>query len=473
MALIAYTPGSTIALTDRNFLSNYELIKTQVDSTNYLVYGSQRFSGLMELFGAKEAVGDIAFNHYEENRIMPKIKATNGGAGSAGAAVTFDLASAADVNYGDASPYAGTATVKHGPVKVNDVIQIKPASGTTASSGNYIDCIVTAVDMTAGSNGQFTAYPLDSTEAIPSIATADEIIITGNAWGEGSGIPSATSFGQTKRTGYIQTIKQTAESTGIANATIQWFKDERTGSVYGAIKEEGAAYTNFLNYREMQLLVGPGLSSTTVSNVFQTAGTPLSMTKGLIPLILERGNTSSYSSITGYTTADLDSDIVTLDQQKGAKNNLFLVGIQLDLQLDNELADFYKNGSVVYGSYRGTEDKTVSMSFKTIEKGGYIFQKKRLDVFSDLQTFGASGFGYPYEGMIIPADMTTDGNGKKVPPFRLRYMSEEGKKSQEMTVDFVDMRKLENGYDKTQYRYQSKVGLQGIGLNRAIYVKRS
>lgn len=453
-------------------MSHYELIRTEVDNVNYQVFGSQRFTGLLELFGADQMTGDIAFNHYEENRIMPKIKATNGGAGSAGAAVTFDLASAADVNYGDASPYAGTGTNKHGPVKQYDVIQIKPSSGTV-SSGNYIDCIVTAVDMTAGSNGQFTAYPVNSTDSIPSISTADEIIITGNAWGEGSGIPSATSYGQTKRTGYIQTLKWTAESTGIANCTVQWFKDERTGSVYGMIKEEGPAYTNFLNVREMALMVGPGLSNTSVSNIFQTAGTPLSMTKGMIPLILERGNSQTYSSIGGYTTADLDDSIVTLDQQKGAKNNLFLTGIELDLQIDNEMADYFKNGAIVYGSFRGNEEKTVNMGFKTFVKGGYTFQKKRLDVFSDLQTFGASGYGYPYEGMIIPADNATDGNGKKVPPFRLRYMAQEGKKSEKLTVDFIDMRKLESGFDKTQFRYQSKVGLQGIGLNRAIYISRS
>lgn len=472
MALV-YVPGATGTPGTHNFISSFNALKPDKDDVEYLRYGSDRLSGLIEIFGDKKAATNLTFSHFERDRIMPKIKATNGGAGAAGAAVVFDLAAVADYTINTQSPYQGSTTVKGGPTRVNDLIQIKPASGVV-SSGSYIECIVTAVDMTAGTNGQFTAIPLDSADAIPSISTADEIIIYGNAFGEGSVIPESRMPKTTEYSNNIHILKETYEITHIAACEQRWYRDTDTGSMYYTLDEEQATNTMFQNYRELTYLINPGFNNTTIANTFGTAGTPLSMNTGVIPTILSRGNITNYSSITGLTVQDFEAMTVTLDSQKGAKSNFLFCGIELSLQIDREYRDLLKNGAFTYGSVRYDEAKKIALGFDTFKVGNYEYNKKTLAALNDAQTTGANGFGYAFEGMVIPMDHTVDGKNQKVPPMRMRYLQEEGKKSMEMVVDPVDLAVVgDTGRDVSQVRYRSYTAVELFAVNRMVYIRRS
>ena len=136
------------------------------------------------------------------------------------------------------SPYQGSGAVtKKAPsVRVNDVLLIKPGTGTVAY-GNYIQCLVTAVDPTAGANGEFTAVPTIVGGIIPSIPVADEIIIIGNAHGEGSNQPKALSTTATKYENQIQTFKELRKVTGTEACMKHWFQD-RNGSHWFTMKGE-------------------------------------------------------------------------------------------------------------------------------------------------------------------------------------------------------------------------------------------
>lgn len=471
MALIPFQPGAHNVITDLNFLSHYDAVMRNVDNRNYSVYGNGRLTGLLDLFGAKTPTTQSKYEWFEKDRIYPKIKATCS-AGSANAAVTFDLVAADNISYTDQSPYIGTVTNKYSVPVVGDQIQIKPSSGTV-SANTYVTALITAVSVSSGSNGQFTAYPIVDGESIPAISTADEIIITGNAYGEGSGTPASRSTKDTKRSNNIQIFKATGSSTRVANCTKLWFRDDETGKEYGMIQEEGEQFTIFLDVRELGLLTGKNLTNVTLANVYANLSTPIEMTEGLIPAIFNRGNTATYSPITGFTVADLNDMIATLDQQKGAKQNMWLHGMEFGLQLDDELADYTKNGAITYGQFKGTEEKAIDLGFRTVSKSGYSFRKKLLDAFSDVQSLGASGYGYTFEAMVLPMDDATDASGKKIPPFQLRYLQENGKKSEEMNVEFFDGRKSsDTGVDKVEYRYSSHIGLQAIGMNRTVYQYR-
>ena len=473
MALV-YEPGATGTPGTHNFISSFDALKPDKDDVEYLRYGSDRLSGLVEIFGDKKAATNLTYSHFERDRIMPKIKATNGGAGAAGAAVVFDLAAAADYSISTQSPYQGSTTVKGGPVLVNDLIQIKPASGTVVSSGSYIECIVSAVNMSAGSNGQFTAIPLNSADAIPSIATADEIIIYGNAFGEGSTIPESRMPKTTEYSNNIQIIKNTYEITHIASCEQRWYRDTDTGSQYYTLDEEQATNTMFMNYRELNYLINPGFNNATIANTFGAAGTPLSMTTGVIPTILDRGNITNYSSITGITLPDFEAMSVTLDSQKGAKNNFLFCGIELSILVDREFRDVLKNGAITYGNFRADEQKSINLGFSKFEVGGYTYQKKTLAALNDAQTTGANGYGYAFEGMVIPMEHTVDGKNQKVPPMRMRYLMEEGKRSAEMKVTPVNLEEVgDTGRDVSQVRYKSCTGIELFAVNRMVYIRRS
>ncbi len=177
---MAYNAGAQGTANNHNFVSFYEAHEPDISDEQVQRYGNS-IVGFLDLVNAKKGTSALEFSRFEKDRIMPKIKATNGGAGSAGAAVTFTIDASAKVTAPSAAPYDTGATpdAVSFPVKLNDLIMIKPATGT-ASYGSYIKAIVTTV---TGSTS-FAATPINSADAIPSIPSADEIVIFGNAHGE-------------------------------------------------------------------------------------------------------------------------------------------------------------------------------------------------------------------------------------------------------------------------------------------------
>lgn len=472
MAQPAYVPGGTGTQNNYSFVSSYDAVKLDIDPELTLRYGRQRLTGLLDLFGYRKATNALEYSHYEQDRTYPKIKATTAGAG-ANVAATFTVDTSATTPYTlDPSPYTGTPVNANNyfPARVGDIIYIKPAAGSV-SFGSYIQAIVTEVTIGSGVTAStFKAIGTDGATAIPAIASADEIIIVGNAHGEGSNQPLSRSFKSTKYTNQLQIFKDTLEITGTNKDIQKWFEDPKTGQMKYMLAGEEETYNTFMNGNELNLLVNQGLVSPAVADAYASAGTPISMNKGLIPEVITRGNEYNYSGTAGLTVGDLDEIVLILDKQKGAKENIMLNGIALNGQIDRELGDRFKNGGISYGMFKADEKKAVDLGFSSVHINGYSFHKKPLDAFNDLQSLGADGFGFPYEGMILPADMTASGEaGVKVPSLRTRFLE-----NQEFESVHIDgFRQFETGRDVHQVRYKSTLGIEAFGLNRAMYIKRA
>ncbi|MDB4301926.1 hypothetical protein N9924_00015 [bacterium] len=471
---LAFQGGAFGRTTDYNFITSLDLHKPEYDTELTERYGDQNLSGFLTMIGAEKGVSSLEYNHFEEERIYPKIKATNGGAGGAGASVTFTLDAAATLTIAEnASPYIGSVSNQIITPRVNDLIMIKPAAGTTASSGSYIKAMVLAVNKTAGT---FDATPIISGEVIPSIASADEIIIYGNAAGEGSGQPEARASRTVKYTNNLQTIKETYEITGTEKNIVTWIdfkgKNGEKGRV-AKLKGESDTYKRYQTAKELTMLVGDKLTNATVANAFATAGTPLALTEGLIPFVLGQGNTSNYSVGTGWDKQKAESLVKTLDKQKGSKKNLMPCGINLSLQVDDTLGDYSTNGAIKYGSYDFGSDASRNFQFSSFKLGNYTFDKKTFDAFNDLQTLGADGFGYPDEGMVIPMDKKMDkGSNSKVQSLRLRYLADPETGAKSARAEVQDLFKL-NGEDKFKVIYKDDCGFEGFAGNRWGYIKKS
>lgn len=468
---VPYSPGGTQLFDQYNFQAAWEIIQTEKDPVLYDRFGINRrsFTNFLEEIGAKKAVvGNMTYSHFELDRRYPLIKATNGGAGSVGASVSFTLASDSDYAFDmNNPPYAGSANTNTTyNVRVNDIIALKPASGIVSYS-TLIFAQVTAV-----STNTFTAVPLDSTEAIPSVATASEIAIVGDAHGEGSNRPLPLDFKATEFTYNVQISKETYGWTDVANAMKTWV-DVPGGGRRWVHQGEKSALANFLDRREINMLTNPGLANAVISNAQALAGTPMSMTVGLIPSILERGNTLNYSSLTGLTVADLEDHITVMDKQKAASQNLFAVGLDLRGQIDRELRDNFKNGGINYGMFNWDEAKKVSFGFDEFKLKGYSFALMTLDAFNERQSLGATGYGFPNEGFILPMNNIADPKtGETIPSARLRYLADKDGKSMEMETNFYNGKvSSSEGTAKEEIRYASYCGLETFALNRASYVK--
>lgn len=460
-----YSPGATSIATSYNFLSEWDAIAREVDPRLYMRYGNGRLTGLAEFFNFKKPVSAMKYDHFEMDRVMPKVKATTPGA-AAGAAATFTNDSTSNVAVDqNNSPYAGADnTVNSYPVRKGNLLMIKPASGTVA----YTSIIFAWVSATSGST--FTAYPLDSADAIPAISPADEIVVYGTAYGEGSAAAEAMAVKATLYTNQLHIFKDKVKITDIGTGMKTWV--DYNGSPFWRIPNEKEAINRLLNYREMTLLFNPGLSNTAISDLQGAAGTPMTMTKGFIQEIIDKGTTATYSGITGFTKADFEDLSVTLDKQKAQKNLLFCMGTELKIQIDNEMADATKNGAITYGAFSGDAAKNINFEFNAISVGGHTFGFRVIDAMNDLQTLGASGFNFPKEGWIMSADRTQDPKtGENVPPFRMRYLQNPSG-SEEMTTRYFDGETSSDTGDAVEeVRYKSIVGMEAIALNQCAYVK--
>ena len=471
--MATFNKGGVATNAAYNFVSAFDIHKPDVDPELALRYGSQSLTGLLNLVGNTKEAQNLEYIHHEEDWIMPKIKATNLGAGVAGASVTFTLDAASLGANTQASPYVGAASVQTIPVRLNDMLLIKPASGTVGVS-TYIRALVTAVSASAGT---FAATPIVTGEAIPNVAAADEIIIFSNAHGEGSAQPAALASSTLKFTNQLQIFKESMEITGTEENIKLWIDvedEDGNKAPYYMLKGEYDTWRRFENYKELGLLLSDKVTNVTLANLYNTTGgtpdTPITSTQGLVPFVLANGTTSNYSSITGFTLADHETLIKELDKQKGSKQNLFMCGIDLSGQLDRELGDRFANGAISYGNFSFDDSKRVSLEFDTYSVMGYTFHKKTYDAFNDLQTLGAAGYNFPSDGMIIPMDNRTlmdNGDRMNVPSLRVRYM-----KGRDMKVSYTDLFDT-TGVDKIQVRYLAQCGFEGTAGNRFAYVKKA
>lgn len=464
---ITFTPGGVAAPADAVFMSTYDMIEIQRKGQVNQVYGNQRFTDLLGLFGMKKTTTSQNYEWWEQNRIQAKINATTAG-GAAGAATTFTLASNDYITLTNNTPsmYNSTVTSKKVPVRKGDTIMVRPSSGTVSAS-TVIYGYVYSVNASANT---FVAYPSDGTESFPAIATAQEIVIYSNAWGEGSMQPEGLITPVTKRTNNVQIFKEKFKQTGTASGLKTYFTYE--GKNYYGYMAEQDTLKRFLNLREMGMLLSVNTVNSTLQDVLATDGTPMMTTEGLINTILDRGNTYDYSAVTGMTVADYEDLVVTLDTQKAPKNLAQFNGIELDIQIDRELRDQFKNGGINYGLFTMDEEKKVNLGFTSFKISNFTFSKKCLDTFNDLQTLGATGFNFKNEGFILPAEKMADPKtGAMIDPISMRHL-ESPSLNREMRVEVVDLFKT-TGEDAIEVNYISEAGLETPGANRMAYLKQA
>src|SRR5690606_13551628 len=124
--------------------------------------------------------------------------------------------------------------------------------------------------------------------------------------------------------------------------------------------------------------------------------------------------------------------------------------------IDEAIGDRLVNGGINYGNFNFTDEKKINLGFSSIKIGEMIFHKKSYSLFNDEQ-FAGDGFGFPYEGMVIPIDDRMDPVSRtKVPSFSMNYLSDNGN-SREMVVTPVDLMKVgDDGQDKMEVRYLSE-----------------
>ena len=445
----AFDPGAFSGKNTYNFVSTFDLMKRVVDEQLKVIYRGQVMN-LMDEIGNVEYlnVGSFQVEHYEENHIMPKVKATND-AGSSNVVFTLpSYTSAQDetLSVPNVNPFVGTSGVQLVPIRVNDSIMVGTVEG-----------IVTAVDPDAGT---FTASVNNSGEAFPESASAREIIIFSNTFGDGSDQNAPLTVPYTQIISYLQNIKNTISFNDTFENLAMYTGD---GKEY-CIRGEANALLQQMNFVDGALLLGKPLANTALGG----GATPRVKTRGLIPQSKD-GYVQEYNPNDTYTLDDIENLMLNMDIRKGGDAFMLLEGAQFSSAKNRGLIEVLKAGAISYGSFSGEGDKKkIDFNFAGFNYGLISFFSKRLSWMSDPQGGGAEGQTYSQDAIVIPMDMTKDAKSNK-PLKRITKLSIKG---MDMITIPRDLRRIgDTGAAKFEVTYDSWAGMKCVGTQQFGYIK--
>ena len=455
------TPSVVQSPTTYNYVSSLDLVqnlhKPEIDSEFVRRYGDQNITGFMEMQGYMNPVSAIEYSHYEDDWLHEVVHPSVQTGAANNATVTLTAQDSFTVNNGN-SPY----------------IQTVPASSDAYTPRDQ-DIIMfpdrTLAMVTNVTGAAFDVTPLQDGTAIPTTTVADELVIIGNAHAEQSGQPLSRNGRVNLYTNNLMIKKSTNTVSGTEAGVQTWIevpdKNGRMGYLW--YFESGyQEYRRFMNECEMTMLLGEKITNLTLAN---TAGQgTVTVTEGLLPFIENNGNTVGYSSITGFTLADLDNAVKTLDREKGAKENTIWAGINLSLGMDDTFMNLMQDGAISYGAFSGSQEKAIDLQFSSFKRGNYQFHKKTYDLFNDQKTLGAVGQEFPDIAMVIPVGNVAEGKTKMmVPSLRMNYLEGKGNgysRDMEEWLTGGANGVYNTATDEINMHYRAHRGFEGFAGNR-------
>jgi hypothetical protein len=408
------TPTVVKRATDYNYVSSIEvaqnLHKPVIDTELTRRYGDQDLTGFLALQGAMNPVAAIEYSHYEDDWLHEVVRATTTTSATApGGIATYQAQDPHAISLTN-SPYIATGSENAYTPRVQDILMFPDR--TLA--------LVTRVDAT----GEFDAYPLDENIQLPDLVASDEVVIIGNAFPEQSAQPESRNGKVNLYKNNLMIKKSTNTVSGTEAGVQTWIELGGKGGKKGYLwylESQYQEYRRFMNECEMTMLLGERITNSTLADVAGQGTT--TVTEGLLPFIEANGNTIQYSGLTGFTMADLDNMVKTLDRERGSKENTIWAGINLSLGMDDTFLDLYQAGAVSYGAFGMNQDAAVNMQFSSFKRGNYTFHKKTYDALNYQKGLGAAGQEFPDIAMVIPSDNVAEGKTKMtVPSLRMNYL---------------------------------------------------
>ena len=461
-------PTSVQTATNENYVSaltatSGNLHKRDVSEQLVKRYGDQGITGLLELMGAKAPTTQSTFEHYEEaflhNDLVFQFNTAVSAAGTGSEAITIQASS---LHSGESA------------LRVGDILLLE--DGTQC----YVQARSTA--------SAFTIYPLTSSGFVSANAGSVDVnaVIIGNAFSEGSAQPEGLTPRIHEYSNQVQIIKESFEVTGSEATNVVYVKvdNEEMGSGYlWYLKGEADTYKRFMDFAEIQMVLGNTISNTTLTATSSTldgtsySNSTLRGTEGLLPFIENKGQSMDLGS-SAITMADFDAIVKSLDKYRGAKENALYAGINLSLDVDDLLAaqGAYAAGGANYGTFQNNKDMAMNLGFNSFTRGGYTFHKKTYDLFNHPKLLGATGQKYNGYGIIIPMDTQKDArSGEMIPSLRIRYKAANGysRDMEHWLTGSAVLQNKTNTEDVLKSHYRCERGFEGFAANRYMLIKKS
>lgn len=336
-------------------------------------------------------------------------------------------------------------------------------------------------------NVDITIYPVDSTEALPTVAAGDELVIFSNTFSEGSGFPEPASSSTSKYQNMAQIIKEKIAATGTSLVTASYVEAyNKAGQFQGFYSEA----LRDIDYRMLTRLDGMFwwgklfTNTTDTVNIDPVTKRPYKTSKGLIPSVRSEGTVDPYTP-GNFDVEKFDTyDRLLVKQFVDSSVPIWHVdGIELYQEIENVLKDYFADTNISYvrqtvnnALFKGDESLGASINFKYLQKSGrcHIFYKN--DGWSNARTYGSLNFNTPKMGLMIPLDTQKDPVSKNsIPSIGMRYRKM-GAYNRRMVVSTLsgigasyDAKPIDEIDSQRHYQF-AHMGNEFYGLNRFILI---
>lgn len=449
-------------------LSGFDFYKPEIMNTLFRVYRDQGMSYFMVLksLGFELPSARDEYSHFEDKLVVDTFQVSAEAAGAAGAAVTYTI-QAASVN----------------TINSNDYVY--PRKWDTVMYPNEVTGSVMSVTFAGGGVVTVVIRPSSSTGVLPATSAGQELVIIGNAFAEGTAETTGRISGTTKKTNYLQIIKEALTATGSEMTNQDWF-DTIQGGEGGSQKILGYIMKGHLDldYRSAlaastALLFQQPTTNTAIVDASSVAvNNAIKTTQGLIPATRAYGNVMNYTPGM-FNVNTFDNIIKTLDAQFCSADMMGLLGISLDLEIENALVDYFKDSDISYvvnNQFGGNEKLAMSVGFKSLRKGDRVFNFKRMGMFSHPKVGGATGYNFTNMGVFVPLDYRRDAKtGDNIPSVGSRYkkLGAYSRQFETFNVSGAGPGLKVLAADLANWYQRQHIGAQHIGANRFILVEPS
>ena len=304
------------------------------------------------------------------------------------------------------------------PTNLDSGNRFYPREWDTVMFPNEVTGQIIDIDITTPSAPVLTVRPNEVTDDIGALSAGQELIIISGAFSEGSKQPKGAVTGTFHYDNDLQIIKETLNATGSEMTNGKWFDKITVPDGTGTARIPAYYLKGQLDadYRMSLKMDGALLfqKRTTNPTTDPDTGRLNKTTEGLIPYIRRVGNTVNYTP--GLFSVQRFNEIVKiLDREHAPSYIMQLMGIDLNLEVEDTLVDYFNNTNISYTRenltnqlFKGNKGLEASVGFSVFTKGQRTFALKQMSVFSHQKIYGASGYTTPGLGVLLPLTKKKD-----------------------------------------------------------------
>lgn len=470
-------PNTTGAVTldASKIITMFDIDKPEVRSQFFRIRGNQgmNFFAMLENLGYSRPVTQKKTRQYEEDWIHNTIQLGGSMSNPSTNVYTFTLSTTSpNIDYleqNTQSPYDSTAQYVF-PVKKFDEITLPVNNAkllVTNVSISGSTCTVTTTH-TNPSTGPFT---------YTDFTAGTELVISSNAFSEGSDQSEGLVNKPIIDYSYTQIIKSTFKWTGSQAVSQPWFTEYSDGKsilAYYIVGQQNTEYEHALAI-DNALLFG---EISTNQYVDTATNEPIQTTEGLAPYIKRKGHNIPYTPGT-FSVSQFDYIDKVLEQEFAPEYMGVFSGTDFDNEKDNVLKAYFQNNAMdhyyekmqadLFGNNPGL---AMTVNFKLLQKGYRTYCFTRMPQFNMAKTWGAAGYKTPSLSLMFPLASKPDRNN---PSNRLPYMGmiyrqlgNYSRKAEVYTLLGAGPGTKVSSIDRNQLNMRSDLGAEHVGGNQMI-----